>query len=221
MDGHQKTHQEIWDTLYSQGKSIMKYPDDIFVRLVSKVLNLKKHKRVLDFGFGSGANLLHLFHNGFQVAGVENSTEAIQIVQDLFLDETDCPVPLKQVLKNSNIPYDDHVFDAVVAWQVLYYNDLKGLQHSLSELFRVLKKGGVLIAALKAPGDHFQTTGKQVNTNLYELNIPGQEGALVLIQNKKELCKLFPREGRLKFGYYNYNFEGRVNANYIIIYEKQ
>ena len=70
-------NSQIWQRLYSEGKNDLHYPNDIFIRLCNRIMNEKINK-VLDCGFGTGANLIHLAKKGYEVSGVEISSDAIE-----------------------------------------------------------------------------------------------------------------------------------------------
>ena len=41
----------------------------------------EKNTKVLDYGFGSGENLIHLHKKGFKIFGLEASSKAIELVE--------------------------------------------------------------------------------------------------------------------------------------------
>ena len=141
----------------------------------------------------------------------------MKVVEQLLLDSFGSKVELIDA-NNTKIRFMDSIFDVVVAWHVLYYNNSTGFLATMQEITRVLKKKGIFIGALKAPGDHFQTTGKLIGPNLYKLCVPGQKGATVLIPEEKDLYSLFDYEN-VQVGYYDYVIEGRVDKNWIVIFE--
>ena len=61
----------IWQALYAAGKGDLRYPNDVLVRLGARLFNRERDRRILDFGFGTGANLLHFAGLGYEVHGVE------------------------------------------------------------------------------------------------------------------------------------------------------
>ena len=54
-----QSNHKVWRSLYAQGKADLRYPSEAFVRLSHRLLGPDRPGRVLDFGFGTGANLVH------------------------------------------------------------------------------------------------------------------------------------------------------------------
>ena len=193
MNDKREKNIAIWEQRYSQHKSMLRYPEDIFVRVIHHYLKPDQHRRILDYGFGAGANMLHLLQCGFEVAGVEASPSAIEYVSKLT-QNAGFNVTLKQSLPDGRIPFEDECFHGVIAWQVLYYNDLAGLSQAVDEINRVLVPGGIFLGSLRAPGDRFHTTAVPLGEGLYIMTVEGQEGATIIVPKQNELPKLLKRD---------------------------
>ena len=76
----------------------------------------------------------------WMVSGVEVSRSAINIVRGRLKKER-LSAELK-LFKGSQLPYNDNVFDVVIAWQVLDYNTWDSLKLAVKEIDRVLRPGG-------------------------------------------------------------------------------
>ena len=112
----QKTNISIWENLYSHDKSILQYPNDIFVRLTHKALNQEKDHTILDYGFGAGANMLHLLKMGFDVSGLETSKSALEYTRSMLTREGFPDTKLELIdANNTKIRFMDSIFDVVVA----------------------------------------------------------------------------------------------------------
>lgn len=208
----------IWEDLYSRGKSVLNYPNSFLVSLSYHLFDMQNHRRVLDFGFGSGANLVFLAQRGFEVSGVEVSASAVEIVRQKLLTE-ELEADLK-IIKDQTIPFADNSFDAVIAWQVLYYNTWDTLKKAAEEIDRVLRPGGLFLGTMAAPGDISHASSKSLGDGLYESQVPGQEGAIVLIVGEDELSRCFPGK-RLKIGSFNQAFDGSFDSrHWVVSYEK-
>lgn len=96
--------------------------------------------RVLDVGCGTGAVLDFLREKGYQVEGVDNNAEAIEYCRAKGLHVS--------MGAAEGMNYPDESFDVVLALDVLEH--LKDDRAALKEIFRVLKKGGHLIATVPA-----------------------------------------------------------------------
>jgi ubiquinone/menaquinone biosynthesis C-methylase UbiE len=122
------------------------------VRCCHHYLKDKSIKNVLDYGFGTGANLIHLAKNNFAMSGCEISQHALDKTKSR-LDSLHLSADLFCIEAEQELPWDDNYFDCVIAWQVLYYNNWVSWAKAVKELERVLKPGGIFLCCTAAPGD--------------------------------------------------------------------
>jgi SAM-dependent methyltransferase len=211
-----QSNAAIWERLYAQGRNDLRYPNEVLVRLGMRLLDKSRDRRILDFGFGTGANLLHFAGQGFELHGVEVSEHAHALARER-LRTAGLAADLRLVDASSRLPYDAHYFDAVYAWQVLYYNDLGGWRFALTELERVTRQGGLIVVAIAAPGDISQVQAEPLGDDIYRSRVPGQEGCVVLIPDRDRLGHLFP--GRvIEVGEFGYRFGSVTSRHWIITY---
>lgn len=134
-----ETNTRIWNDLYGRNDGHLSYPDETLVRITHSLFSPDKHRKVLDYGFGSGANTIHLLNKGHAVSGVEVSAAAAHKLA-ARLARLGLQADLR-CTTNGTIPFETSCFDAVIAWQVLYYNDWQTLGQALAEINRVLRPG--------------------------------------------------------------------------------
>lgn len=217
MNSAVQENTKVWEGLYSQGKNLLVYPNDSFVRLSYGLLNLKDHPRILDYGCGGGANLLHLARRGFTMSGAEVSPSAIDACKARCVQEG-INADFKLITENQ-LPYPDGAFDAVVAWQVLYYNTWDTFFKAIREIERVLRPGGVFIGTMAQPGDVSHLNSKPLGNGEYISEVSGQEGARLLIVEQEDLQKCFPNRS-ITVGEFNYLFGQLKSRHFIITYTK-
>jgi tellurite methyltransferase len=106
--------------------------------------------RVLDAGCGSGRNLIYFFRSGFEVSGVDQSTEAIAQVRSLAGQlAPHLPGDNFRVAAIEQMPFADASFDVVIASAVLHFaRDEAHWRAMVQEMWRVLKPGGIFFARL-------------------------------------------------------------------------
>jgi len=217
-DHDKNVNSLIWEDLYKQGKSNLSYPNSFLVSLSHHLLNPAKQRRVLDYGFGTGANLIFMARRGFEVYGAEVSKSAVEIVK-VKLSGENLHADLR-IIPDNRIPYDDDFFDVVIAWQVLYYNTWETLHQAVQEINRVLRSGGIFIGTMAAPGDVSHLNSTPLGNSLYASNVPGQESAIVLIVDKDQLPQCFPSKP-LRTGHFVQSFEGiPTGCHWVVSYEK-
>jgi ubiquinone/menaquinone biosynthesis C-methylase UbiE len=102
-------------------------------------------RRILDAGCGSGPLSAALHGRGAVVTGIDSSTGMLALARRRLGDD----VALHVVDPCDPLPFDDGVFDDVVASLVLHY--LEDWGPTLAEFRRVLRPGGRLIASVSHP----------------------------------------------------------------------
>lgn len=124
---------------------------NIDIYLLDQILKgrLLPHMRVLDAGCGSGRNSSYLLKSGFEVFGIDQSTEAIAYLQQKL------PPELSQASENfqlgviEKMPYPQAHFDWVICNAVLHFaKNPTHFEAMVSEMLRVLKPTGILFARL-------------------------------------------------------------------------
>ena len=106
--------------------------------------------RVLDAGCGGGRNLIYFLRCGYDVCGVDLSTEAVAHVRALASGlAPHLPADNFRVEAVEEMSFADAGFDLVISSAVLHFaRDEEHWQGMLGEMWRVLKPGGVLFARL-------------------------------------------------------------------------
>jgi hypothetical protein len=98
----------------------------------------------------------------------------------------------------------------IVAWQVLYYNDFKGLNEAINWIHDSLREGGIFIATMITHRDIKAKYSIELETNLRVIDkrIPHQEGCVVIsLANTEEFHKSFRGFNILDFGHYERHSE--------------
>jgi tellurite methyltransferase len=106
--------------------------------------------RILDAGCGSGRNLVYFLREGFDVCGVDTSSEAIAHVR--LLAHAHAPqLPAESFRREpvEKMSFADESFDAVLSSAVLHFaRDEAHWLAMMREMWRVLKPGGLFFARL-------------------------------------------------------------------------
>jgi ubiquinone/menaquinone biosynthesis C-methylase UbiE len=106
--------------------------------------------RILDAGCGTGRNLVYLLKSGFEVFGVDESSAALAHTRQLATNlAPHLPLDNFRVEPVERMSFTDAEFDVVLSSAVLHFaRDEEQWCRMFSEMWRVLKPGGVFFARL-------------------------------------------------------------------------
>jgi SAM-dependent methyltransferase len=114
-------------------------------RAVSQLLCGRRGK-ALDVGAGRGIASYALAREGFQVTSLEPDPSAIVGADAIRALAAEAALPISVVEEFSErLPFVEGAFDVVLARAVLHH--IRDLELACSEMYRVLRPGGILIAA--------------------------------------------------------------------------
>jgi len=121
---------------------------------------------VLDLGAGQGQDSAFFDATGYTVIATDFSPHALQLAASKLPDD----IALQQVDLSQPLPFDDSFFDVVYAHLSLHYFDEVTTGTLFSEIYRVLKPGGILAALCNSDQDPEIVEGKQLEPNFIELD---------------------------------------------------
>ena len=205
---------QLWEGIYAEGAQLV-YPDETLVRVTHRLL--KPKQKILDYGFGAGANMMHLLRKGHEMSGCEVSESAVSSM-NLRLAKMGAQAHLR-LMDGPKIPFANESFDVVMPWLVLCYNTRETFAFAMSELNRVLRPGGTFLGTIAGHGDYAHTHSVPLGNDEYRSTVVGQEGAIRLIVPKKELYHLFPAKD-LTIGFQSFEFGERHSKHWIVSYQK-
>jgi len=134
-------------------------------RTIKKVLETinffkgKGLKRILDLGCGTGRHTTLLVKEGFEVYGCDNSEDALKIIKKFLVDNE------FRLCDMTKLSYEDGYFDGILCYQVIQHGKIAGIKQSISEMYRVLKKGGYLFLVVISTKHPKFKTGEEIEPN--------------------------------------------------------
>lgn len=137
--------QKKWEEIYEKYDIVDEVPHPSFEKLVNLLL-AHSTKKVLDLGCGAGRHLLPLAKAGFQVEGIDYSTNAIELVSEIAKQEK---LEDKINLSAGDIHkviefFEPESFDAVLCFNSMQYTSEEGFTNTLQLINQLLKTKGIL-----------------------------------------------------------------------------
>ena len=128
--------------------------------------NIAPGMRVLDAGCGHGRNLVYLLREGCEIFALDADRDGVEHVRRLASSlGTGLPAENFQVGVIEQMPFPDAFADVVMCNSVLHFvRDDDHFRKMLSELWRVLRPGGMLFCRL---GSRIGMDFEQVQGNKY------------------------------------------------------
>ena len=159
---------EKWNAILESG-SDKAYPTLELVRLERWYWGGAKG-RVLEYGFGCGANLIHLLKCGHEVDAIDVSPAA-KVMVERKLAALTLPGHASLTLLPTDaqrLPYDDGIFDYVSCLSVLsLLASRQRVERLLAEFLRVMRPGGKLIADINSPNSDFARGSQCAGDGVY------------------------------------------------------
>lgn len=183
-----------WNRHYTANKSLLSFPDENLVRMLSmdSLDGIRKDQLALDLGCGSGRHLPLLESFGYNVTGSDLSENALNRCSSF----SDALV----VAENSKLPFHESVFDAVCAWGSLHYCMRKESEKQINEIYRILKPGGILYGTLRSEDDTFFERIEEKESS-WSCSTTSLSTITVTFYDEKELSFVFSSFGSLLYGH--------------------
>ncbi len=122
----------------------------------------------MDLGCGAGRHTVYLAKNDFDVIGVDVSKSALRIAREWVEKENLEKVALVQATMTS-VPFRDSQFDAVISVSVIHHAVKRDIKATVDEIYRILKRNGLLLANLASVKDPRCGKGKMVETGTFRM----------------------------------------------------
>lgn len=156
---------KTWDKVYSEGRSLLEYPDETIVSFLSK----KKYRKGLDIGCGAGRHTFLMNSYGIEAYGIDSSEAAITYskkkANELGLKDIYFENKLAQ-----DIQFAEESFDLIIVWGLFHYLNENDREELLHKVYHLLIPGGTLLCTLRSKEDTRFEQGKKIGENQYLVN---------------------------------------------------
>jgi ubiquinone/menaquinone biosynthesis C-methylase UbiE len=177
-----------WNQILREKWYSQEEPDELVVSFVTLLKKKNKKARVLDLGFGAGRNLIYMANQGFEAHGLEMSETGLNVTKERLTKRNLGAHVLKGDM--NLLPYIDSCFDAVMCLFTIYHQKLKRIRTSISEVHRVLRKNGVLVANFQSKRSHMYGKGVKVEKDTFIRQNGPEKGVIHHFTDKEEIANL-------------------------------
>jgi len=151
----------------SSAPNLHEWLGDIDIYLFDQLMRgrIEPGMRILDAGCGAGRNLLYLMRAGYNVAGTDQSSAAIEANRRLAAAHAPhLPLENFRVEPVEHMSFESHSVDFIISSAVLHFaRDEAHFDAMVSEMWRILCPGGTLFARLAStiglPTEAFRPLG--------------------------------------------------------------
>jgi len=176
-----------WNQILQRNEYKPENPDEMVINLAS-ILKDRKAKRILDLGCGAGRHVIYLAEREFESYGSDISDTGLKLTikrlesRKLEAEIIKCDMKL--------IPYTNSYFDAAICVRTIYHQKLKEIQETISEIHRVLKKKGLLLANFHSKRSSKYGKGTKIEEDTFMQENGPEKGVLHHFVNENELNEL-------------------------------
>ncbi len=186
-----------WDKTYRKKGEIQTGVIDIVKESIEFFRKIKV-KKILDLCFGTGRHTIFLAEKGYEVYGIDISKKGKEITEKKAKNKNLKNIHLK-IADMHDLPFENNYFDAIVAVYALEHNTLAGVKKTISELTRVLKPKGILVATLISTKDPRCGTGEKIEPNTFkDYHDTTESDVIHRFSDEKEVKELFAKYNLIK-----------------------
>ena len=182
----------VWEKVFSE-QPWGKYPGESLIRFIAgNFYKLNRSEvKILEVGFGTGANIWYLAKENFDAYGIEGSETGVKLAYERLNEEgLRANLIVGDII---NLPYEDNFFDAVIDNECIYSNNMANSQIMFSEISRVLKMNGKFYSRTFSVdqfiGTEFDILGKNEYTNIKKGSLAGK--GFVRLTDKKDIKDIY------------------------------
>lgn len=161
-------HQKFWDIKHFEKSELVKINrPSVFVKWSSKFFPMGA--RILELGAGIGQDTRYLIDHDFKIVATDFSKKALEYNYKTANSENRNLLTIQQLDISNSFPFKDQSFDVVYAHLVVHYFNNKITQQIFDEIYRVLKRNGIVAVLVNSINDPEYGLGKKLEDDYYEI----------------------------------------------------
>ena len=135
-----------WESIFrKEGRHFLE-PHEDMAELI-RLFRRERARRILDIGSGSGRHTVLLAQRGFQVTGMDVSSEGLRLTRH-WLREKKITARLTRADFFEPFAFADAAFDGAIALQSIHHGTHDRIRSCVGEIARVVKPGGILFVSV-------------------------------------------------------------------------
>ena len=221
-------NKKYWDRSYVKKDNFLLYPNEEIIRFFNNHIKrqtnfkiIKKNKKVLDLGCGSGRHLLYCLENGYKPIGLDLSKVALNQAK-LLLKKKKYKINkhFKIICSNSNyIKQKSNSIDYLISHGTLDSMPTYEIIETMKEIHRVMKINS--LGYIDLMSDKVRRKGKFLNKFDQLINEKHEKNTIQSYFNLNRIKKLFFKFKILEIYRVDKVKDNKIlNARYSIIFKK-
>jgi len=203
-----------WDKILREEWYSREEPDEILVNFANLLKNKNKKLRILDLGCGAGRHLIYMAKQTFEAHGTDISETGLRMTKERLEKQKLEAFLVKCDMKM--LPYKDSCFDAVICLHAIYHQKLTGIQETIPEIRRILKKKGSVLINFLSKRTYSYGKGIEVEENTFVEEEGVERGVLHYFAGKEEIQHLFKNFKIASLELSEKEVEGKLRSRWII-----
>jgi ubiquinone/menaquinone biosynthesis C-methylase UbiE len=200
-----------------------KLPERIYPHVLYTFLDFafdtKIEKKVLDCGAGGSAPKMTLFVDyGFETHGIEILEDRLKMAED-YAEENEVNFKIIEGDMRS-LPYDSESFGFAYSYNTIFHMNQEDIGIAIDEMFRVVKKGGLIYLNLLSIDDVRYGRGKEINPGIFMEEFNGEQFSHTFFKHNEgdryfSNHKIIYKQIRIEY-YYESEYSKRGLIDYIV-----
>jgi ubiquinone/menaquinone biosynthesis C-methylase UbiE len=212
-----RTQMNKWDKILHEEWYSQEKPDETVIDFAS-LLTKKKKMRVLDLGCGAGRHQVYIAKQGFVAHGIDFSETGLNLTkerlkkQKLEVNLAKCDMKM--------LPYISAYFDAVISLHTIYHQKTVGIQRTISQIHRILKRNGFLLMNFLSKRTYSYGKGTKVEKDTFVEQEGIEKGVLHHFTDRDEIERLLENFKIINLKLREKEVEGKLRSRWIVIARK-
>jgi len=177
---------EFWEAAFQDKQEMWGWEPARSALITRDLFIQHKVKDILIPGIGYGRNAKPFIDSGMKVAGIEISATAIQIAQEHFSK----PLTIHHG-SVTEMPFDGKLYDGIFCYGLVYLLDKEGRQKLISDCYKQLAEGGIMVFTAITKDAETYGKGKQLSEDRFKMF----GGVRIFFYDKRSIEKEFGNFG--------------------------